>query len=296
MGHRTNFKRMATTTPVAAALLLAAMGGTAQAADRNRDGIPDWWEKRHGLSLKVNQARRDQDRDGLNNLYEFRSRTSPRDKDSDNDRIGDRSEDPDRDRLTNRQEQLSLTAPRDADSDNDGVTDDSEDADCDGLENNQEFVVRTLPLDRDRDNDGISDGNEDRDRDGLKNATEFAFGHNPNDADSDDDGVVDSRELAGTVVSFDGTTLVLQKRDGTSVTLIVAADAELEIDDFDTTRDESNDEPAVTLLEALTPGVVVSEVETDAAGQVVEIEVGQADDGSQDTNETCDADSPDSDD
>jgi hypothetical protein len=71
-------------------LLLALAGmllvaGSASAKDRNHDRIPDRWEKRHHLSLHHNQARRDQDRDGLRNRAEFRAGTNPRDDDSDND-------------------------------------------------------------------------------------------------------------------------------------------------------------------------------------------------------------------
>jgi len=57
--------------------------------DRNRDRIPDRWERRHRLNLRVNQARRDQDRDGLRNRDEFLAGTSPRDSDSDDDGIRD---------------------------------------------------------------------------------------------------------------------------------------------------------------------------------------------------------------
>ena len=47
------------------ALALLALPSLAAAKDRNHDRIPDRWEKRHHLSLKVNQAARDQDRDHL---------------------------------------------------------------------------------------------------------------------------------------------------------------------------------------------------------------------------------------
>jgi hypothetical protein len=61
--------------------------------DRNRDGLPDRWERRHGLSLKVNQAGRDQDRDGATNAAEFAAKTDPRDRDSDDDGLRDGAED-----------------------------------------------------------------------------------------------------------------------------------------------------------------------------------------------------------
>ncbi len=74
------------------ALLLLAGSAAAHGGDRNRDRIPDRWEKQHHLSLKVKQTRRDQDHDGLNNLGEWRSHTDPRDDDSDDDGIKDDDE------------------------------------------------------------------------------------------------------------------------------------------------------------------------------------------------------------
>ena len=67
---------------------LAAAGG----GDRNSDRIPDRWERRHHLSLKVNQAKRDQDHDGLNNMGEYRAKLDPRDDDSDDDGVEDGDE------------------------------------------------------------------------------------------------------------------------------------------------------------------------------------------------------------
>jgi hypothetical protein len=76
-------------TALAAVAVLAA---PSQARDRNHDRIGDKWEKKHHLSLRVNQARKDQDRDGLKNRGEFRAQTDPRDDDSDNDGIEDGDE------------------------------------------------------------------------------------------------------------------------------------------------------------------------------------------------------------
>src|SRR5436190_16251272 len=72
-----------------ATLLLAS---AASAHDRNRDRIPDRWERAHHLSLHVNQARRDQDHDGLNNRGEFRAHLNPRDADTDDDGTDDGDE------------------------------------------------------------------------------------------------------------------------------------------------------------------------------------------------------------
>jgi hypothetical protein len=73
-------------------LALLAMPGVAAARDRNHDHIPDRWEKRHHLSLHVNQAGRDQDGDHLRNRGEFEAGDNPRDDDSDNDGVMDGEE------------------------------------------------------------------------------------------------------------------------------------------------------------------------------------------------------------
>lgn len=73
-------------------LALLALPSLAAARDRNHDHIPDRWEKRHHLSLTVNQAHRDQDRDGLANLGEFRAGDNPRNADSDGDGVPDGEE------------------------------------------------------------------------------------------------------------------------------------------------------------------------------------------------------------
>jgi hypothetical protein len=75
-------------------LALLALPGlaAARARDRNHDHIPDRWEKRFHLSLRVNQARRDQDHDGLNNRQEFLAETDPRDSDTNNNGIPDGEE------------------------------------------------------------------------------------------------------------------------------------------------------------------------------------------------------------
>ena len=86
--------RIALSMAALAAFLMAMAppGAYAKPRDRNRDHISDHWEKKHGLSLRVNQARRDQDRDGLKNRAEYRAHTDPRDDDSDGDGIEDGDE------------------------------------------------------------------------------------------------------------------------------------------------------------------------------------------------------------
>lgn len=71
------------------ALALLAMPGLAAAKDRNHDHIPDKWEKKHHLSLKTNQAHRNQDGDRLNNRAEFLAGDNPRNPDSNGDGVED---------------------------------------------------------------------------------------------------------------------------------------------------------------------------------------------------------------
>jgi hypothetical protein len=80
-----------------AALALAALSVAAVASadrghrgDRNHDGLPDRWERHHHLSLNVNQAHRDPDRDKLDNRDEFRHGTDPNKRDTDDDGVRDR--------------------------------------------------------------------------------------------------------------------------------------------------------------------------------------------------------------
>jgi hypothetical protein len=74
------------------ALALLAMPSLAAAKDRNHDRIPDRWEKRHHLSLKVNQARKDQDGDHLRNRAEFLAGDNPRKADTNGDGVPDGEE------------------------------------------------------------------------------------------------------------------------------------------------------------------------------------------------------------
>jgi len=114
------------TVALAAMAVTLVAAGSASAKDRNRDRIPDRWEKKFHLSLKVNQANRDQDRDKVDNLNEFEEGTNPRDKDTDNDGRPDGREDRDRDGLNNANEDASANDPVDPDTDNDGVEDGDE--------------------------------------------------------------------------------------------------------------------------------------------------------------------------
>ena len=74
------------------ALLAISLPSAASAKDSNRDRIPDRWERTNKLSLKKDQRKLDQDRDGLRNRGEWLAGTSPRDKDSDDDGVTDLKE------------------------------------------------------------------------------------------------------------------------------------------------------------------------------------------------------------
>jgi hypothetical protein len=92
MSKRTIRILMLLATACAALLVVTATGSARGNGDRNRDRIPDRWERAHHLSLKVNQAKRDQDHDGLRNRGEFLAGTDPRNNDSDEDGTNDGSE------------------------------------------------------------------------------------------------------------------------------------------------------------------------------------------------------------
>lgn len=105
--------------------ILAATAG-AISNDRNGDGIPDRWAKRHHLNAKKNQAHRDQDRDRVMNICEYEAGLDPRDKNSDGDRKGDGREDSDHDGMVNSVESAVDTGCDDEDSDDDGMEDGDE--------------------------------------------------------------------------------------------------------------------------------------------------------------------------
>ncbi|MDX6682171.1 MAG: hypothetical protein QOG94_2210 [Solirubrobacteraceae bacterium] len=100
-------QRISSLTTAGTLLLALALAAGAQAAatDRNHDRIPDRWERAHHLTLRVNQAKRDQDRDGLVNRSEYRDHTDPHRKDSDRDGVLDGQEDADHDGVANAVEQ-----------------------------------------------------------------------------------------------------------------------------------------------------------------------------------------------
>jgi hypothetical protein len=92
MSHRNVRTLLLLAATCVAALVFPAAGMARSHSDRNGDRIPDRWERAHHLSLKVNQAKRDQDHDGLRNRAEFKAGDNPRDADTDNDGTKDGQE------------------------------------------------------------------------------------------------------------------------------------------------------------------------------------------------------------
>lgn len=114
-------------TFAAVAMLLAIVStAVASGGDRNGDGIPDRWAKKHGLNASKNQANRDQDHDKVRNICEYQADMDPRDRNSDNDRRSDAREDSDRDGMVNSVESAVESDCDDADSDDDGQDDGDE--------------------------------------------------------------------------------------------------------------------------------------------------------------------------
>jgi hypothetical protein len=186
--------RLLLATLAALALLAVPASATAKrhdkVKDKNRNGMPDKWERKHGISKNRGAAKADPDKDGLTNRFEWRARTNPKSKD------------------TNR----------------DGVTDANEDLDRDDVDNGNEQRERTRPRRPDTDRDGVRDGKEDADRDRLNNAGEDDADTDPMDPDSDGDGVKDGDEHAGEITAWDGTTLTIRVFGGATLTGVVDED------------------------------------------------------------------------
>ena len=112
----------------ALALLAIASPATAAPRDRDRDGLPDVWERQHDLSTKKKSANGDPDRDRVDNRNELRQGTNPRVKDSNRNRTRDGLEDSDGDGLANASEDRFGQDPDDPDTDDDGLVDGREGA------------------------------------------------------------------------------------------------------------------------------------------------------------------------
>jgi subtilisin family serine protease len=185
---------------------------TKEGVDADGDGLPDWWERVHGLSpTNPLDASIDTDSDALASSAEFAADTDPRAADSDTDGLGDGVE-------VNQRS----TDPVKPDTDGDGLLDGAEvdsfgtsptsfDTDADGLGDGDEVSSHgTDPRVADTDGDGQPDGYEiehgfdplsaadaaqDLDGDGLSNGEELAAGTHPSKPDTDFDTLADGDEV-----------------------------------------------------------------------------------------------------
>ena len=202
--------RITLALPLAAAALFAsASPALAAHGDRDRDGMPDRWERRHHVA-------------------------SPKG-------------DPDRDGVVNRTEFAAHTDPHRADTDRDGIRDGDEDRDRDRVDNANEQRERTNPGRRDTNGNGRADGREDADHDGLSNAEEDRLGTDPIDPDTDGDGVPDGRESLGSVAAFADGLLTLTLANGETVTAHVTEDTEIDCgteDDYEGDYEDAGDDDA----------------------------------------------------
>ena len=179
-------------------------------SDADRDGLPDIWEIKYGLSNNddgsvdiKNGPNGDPDNDGLNNLGELQSETDPTLADTDSDGLSDKVEDGGGTFVS---ASKTGTSPINADSDNDGL--------LDGVENPLlDFV--------DADQPGTSPHMADTDGDGVNDGIEVSIGRNPTEVQS-----IETRD--GIVANFDdaGETYAEEALGGEPVGRLVAANAE----------------------------------------------------------------------
>jgi hypothetical protein len=201
--------------------------------DRDKDTLPDWWERAF-FGNYAQAAAGDSDGDTSNNAEEYAKGTHPGKGDTDGDGWSDKLEitkksnpltwDSDYDLIADALDTLFLNASNgQADADNNGIADgidqlilnhDLQDSDSDGISDMLEaFWLSTGVLLDDSDGDLLPDGFEfyggldpldstgnngthgNPDNDGLDNLDELIYSTNPSAADTDGDGVNDGVEI-----------------------------------------------------------------------------------------------------
>jgi len=277
-------KTMAASLMAVAAATAFALPAQAAAADGDRDGMPDRWERHYGLNPSSRaDARLDRDGDGLINRLEFRLRGNPRDEDTDDDGQDDGDERRTRTKVDRPDSDGDRILDGDEDSDGDGVRNededdasepcaaDDDDRDGDFVADEDENELRLRVGDADSDDDGLPDGAEDRDGDGRSNEDEDDHAGDACDGDRDHDGKDDEDESDrfGTITSFDAATgtLVVTIAAGGQVSAVVTADTEIEFD-----RESGGDDEGGTA--DLVAGVGVAELKLDRkTGELDKIEL-----------------------
>lgn len=78
MQHRARRSLAIATALVVAGAVLVAPAQGASRKDTDHDGMPDRWERAHGLDWRKANARADADHDGVSNIREFKLGTDPR--------------------------------------------------------------------------------------------------------------------------------------------------------------------------------------------------------------------------
>ncbi|MCX6398573.1 MAG: hypothetical protein NTX33_01415 [Propionibacteriales bacterium] len=286
-----SFRTVAVLAGSAIALSITFAAPATAAVDSDRDGIPNRWERSHGMNpYRSADARADYDRDGLTNLGEYRHHSRLRDEDTDNDGHDDGDEVHDGFRWTrvlDRDSDDDGTRDGDEDSDHDGVSNededdakescrrDDDDTDHDSVDDEDENELGTSVRDADSDDDGVRDGTEDGDHDGESNEDEDDDAEDVCSHDSDDDGVEDEDEndVLGEIASYDAETgvLTVTSVNGFAVVGTVTEDTEIDFEHVD-----GQPEPGEASTADLLVGTQVAEIDfEDDTDTIEEIELYQ---------------------